>query len=75
VEKGGEYLLQIKANQPTLLQQAQAAGAVSAPFCPDRQWTRAARRAPRKPLGGRTDGGGVSLRPQHSHRAGPAHGD
>jgi hypothetical protein len=34
VEKGGEYLLQIKANQPTLLQQAQAAGAVSAPLLP-----------------------------------------
>lgn len=30
VEKGGEYLLQIKANQPALLQQAEAAAAVSA---------------------------------------------
>jgi hypothetical protein len=28
VEKGGDYLLQIKANQPALLRQAQAAGAV-----------------------------------------------
>src|SRR3974390_3346146 len=32
VEKGGDYLLQIKANQPALLQQAQAAGAVSSPL-------------------------------------------
>ena len=34
VEKGGEYLLQIKANQPALLKQAEAAGAVSAPLLP-----------------------------------------
>jgi hypothetical protein len=34
VEKGGEYLLQIKANQPALLQQAEAAGAVSSPLLP-----------------------------------------
>jgi hypothetical protein len=33
-EKGGEYLLQIKANQPALLKQAEAAGAVSAPLLP-----------------------------------------
>jgi hypothetical protein len=33
-EKGGEYLLQIKANQPALLQQAEAAAAVSAPLLP-----------------------------------------
>jgi hypothetical protein len=32
VEKGGDYLLQIKANQPALLRQAQAAGAVSSPL-------------------------------------------
>jgi hypothetical protein len=34
VDKGGEYLLQIKANQPALLQQAEAAGAVSTPLLP-----------------------------------------
>jgi hypothetical protein len=34
VEKGGEYLLQIKANQPALLEQAEAAGAVSSPLLP-----------------------------------------
>ena len=34
VEKGGEYLLQLKANQPALLKQAEAAGAVSAPLLP-----------------------------------------
>jgi Domain of unknown function (DUF4338)/DDE_Tnp_1-associated len=34
VEKGGEYLLQIKANQPALLKQAEAAGAVSSPLLP-----------------------------------------
>ena len=34
VEKGGEYLLQIKANQPALLKQAEVAGAVSSPFLP-----------------------------------------
>ena len=34
VEKGGEYLLQLKANQPALLRQAEAAGAVSAPLLP-----------------------------------------
>jgi len=32
VEKGGDYLLQIKANQPALLREAQTAGAVSAPL-------------------------------------------
>jgi hypothetical protein len=32
VEKGGDYLLQIKANQPALLEQAEAAGAVSTPL-------------------------------------------
>jgi hypothetical protein len=34
VEKGGEYLLQLKANQPALLKQAEAAGAVSTPLLP-----------------------------------------
>jgi uncharacterized protein DUF4338/DDE family transposase len=34
VEKGGEYLLQLKANQPALLKQAEAAGVVSAPLLP-----------------------------------------
>src|SRR3954447_2720651 len=34
VEKGGEDLLQLKANQPALLKQAEAAGAVSAPLLP-----------------------------------------
>lgn len=34
VERGGEYLLQVKANQPTLLQRAQKAMAVSSPLLP-----------------------------------------
>jgi hypothetical protein len=34
VEKGGEYRLQLKANQPALLKQAEGAGAVSAPLLP-----------------------------------------
>ena len=32
VAKGGEYLLQIKANQPNLLKQAQACDAIEGPF-------------------------------------------
>lgn len=46
VEKGGEYFLQIKANQPTLLQYARHRPEAP-PFCPDPRRTWARRRARR----------------------------
>jgi hypothetical protein len=51
VEKGGDYLLQIKANQPALLAQAQAFDALrDPPFCPNTpSATAASKRAPCMP--------------------------
>ena len=42
VERGGEYLLQVKANQPHLLQTAQQSIGSSSPFLPSRKNTTAA---------------------------------
>lgn len=41
VDQGGEYFLQIKGNQPTLLKYARTQTAGAPPFCPDHQWPRA----------------------------------
>jgi hypothetical protein len=50
VEKGGDYLLQIKADQPALLRQAQAASAVSTDTGHGRLEERSARLAPVEPM-------------------------
>jgi hypothetical protein len=70
VDQGGDYLFQIKGNQPKLLEQAKKLDALKGtPFCPQPKQSRAGEHLARPRLCTRGDDCGLSLCAKSDRRA------